>query len=75
MLMMMMMAMSLQRANEASRLTWGKRMKAFVVCFVLGIVFCFLVSQCVWTASRCGSARYTTHFFCVSIAKSCEWYA
>uniref|UniRef100_A0A3Q3WXS0 Vesicle transport protein n=1 Tax=Mola mola TaxID=94237 RepID=A0A3Q3WXS0_MOLML len=57
---------------EASRLTWGKRMKAFVVCFVLGIVFCFLVSQCVWTASRsCLSFPTVATCMCISVVIDC----
>ncbi|XP_044043586.1 vesicle transport protein SFT2B-like [Siniperca chuatsi] len=35
----------LERANQASTLTWGTRMKGFVVCFVLG-VFCSVLGSC-----------------------------
>ncbi|XP_034408117.1 vesicle transport protein SFT2B-like [Cyclopterus lumpus] len=38
----------LERANEASTLAWGTRMKGFGVCFVLGIVCSILASCTLW---------------------------
>ncbi|KAM8904937.1 vesicle transport protein SFT2B-like [Spinachia spinachia] len=38
----------LERANQASTLAWGTRMKGFVVCFVLGIVSSILGSCMLW---------------------------
>ncbi|KAL6115098.1 sft2d2 [Pungitius sinensis] len=38
----------LERANQASTLAWGTRMKGFVVCFVLGIVSSILGSCLLW---------------------------
>uniref|UniRef100_A0AAQ4Q8M6 Vesicle transport protein n=1 Tax=Gasterosteus aculeatus aculeatus TaxID=481459 RepID=A0AAQ4Q8M6_GASAC len=38
----------LERANEASTLAWGTRMKGFAVCFVLGIVSSILGSCMLW---------------------------
>ncbi|XP_056287172.1 vesicle transport protein SFT2B-like [Pseudoliparis swirei] len=38
----------LERANEASTLAWGTRMKAFGVCFVIGIVCSILGSCTLW---------------------------
>lgn len=38
---------SLQRANQASTLAWGTRMKGFVICFFLGVFCSILVSLCV----------------------------
>ncbi|XP_074483333.1 vesicle transport protein SFT2B-like [Sebastes fasciatus] len=35
----------LERANQASTLAWGTRMKGFVICFVLG-VFCSILGSC-----------------------------
>ncbi|TNN33669.1 Vesicle transport protein SFT2B [Liparis tanakae] len=38
----------LERANEASTLAWGTRMKAFGVCFVIGILCSILGSVTLW---------------------------
>ncbi|XP_041822047.1 vesicle transport protein SFT2B-like isoform X1 [Chelmon rostratus] len=35
----------LERANQASTLAWGTRMKGFVICFFLG-VFCSILGTC-----------------------------
>ncbi|XP_059183548.1 SFT2 domain containing 2b [Centropristis striata] len=35
----------LERANQASTLAWGTRMKGFVICFVLG-AFCSILGSC-----------------------------
>ncbi|XP_033472090.1 vesicle transport protein SFT2B-like isoform X2 [Epinephelus lanceolatus] len=35
----------IERANEASTLAWGTRVKGFIVCFVLG-VFCSILGSC-----------------------------
>lgn len=35
----------LERANQASTLAWGTRMKGFLICFVLG-VFCSILGTC-----------------------------
>ncbi|KAM9334247.1 vesicle transport protein SFT2B-like [Symphorus nematophorus] len=35
----------LERANQASTLAWGTRMKGFLICFVLG-VFCSVLGTC-----------------------------
>ncbi|XP_073318682.1 vesicle transport protein SFT2B-like [Pagrus major] len=35
----------LERANQASTLAWGTRMKGFVICFVLGVV-CSILGTC-----------------------------
>ncbi|XP_068586051.1 vesicle transport protein SFT2B-like [Cebidichthys violaceus] len=38
----------IERANQASALSWGTRMKGFIVCFVLGIVCSVLGSCMLW---------------------------
>ncbi|KAE8278565.1 Vesicle transport protein SFT2B SFT2 domain-containing protein 2 [Larimichthys crocea] len=35
----------MERANQASTLAWGTRMKGFVICFILG-VFCSILGTC-----------------------------
>ncbi|XP_060888793.1 SFT2 domain containing 2b [Labrus mixtus] len=35
----------LSRANQASTLSWGARMRGFIICFVLG-VFCSILGTC-----------------------------
>ncbi|XP_065808116.1 vesicle transport protein SFT2B isoform X2 [Labrus bergylta] len=35
----------LARANQASTLSWGARMRGFIICFVLG-VFCSILGTC-----------------------------
>ncbi|XP_022619708.1 vesicle transport protein SFT2B-like [Seriola dumerili] len=35
----------LERANQASTLAWGTRMKGFVVCFILGVL-CSILGTC-----------------------------
>ncbi|XP_040887954.1 SFT2 domain containing 2b [Toxotes jaculatrix] len=38
----------LERANEASTLAWGTRMKGFVVCFLLGVISSILGTCMLW---------------------------
>ncbi|XP_054480137.1 vesicle transport protein SFT2B-like [Anoplopoma fimbria] len=47
----------LQRANQASTLAWGTRMKGFAVCFVLGIV-CSILGSCMLWIPRVGLAVF-----------------
>ncbi|XP_070711848.1 vesicle transport protein SFT2B-like [Pempheris klunzingeri] len=35
----------MERANQASTLAWGTRMKGFLICFILG-VFCSILGTC-----------------------------
>uniref|UniRef100_A0A3Q1HZI6 Vesicle transport protein n=1 Tax=Anabas testudineus TaxID=64144 RepID=A0A3Q1HZI6_ANATE len=39
---------SLQRANQASTLSWGTRMKGFLICFILGGVCSILGTAMLW---------------------------
>ncbi|TWW63876.1 Vesicle transport protein SFT2A SFT2 domain-containing protein 1 [Takifugu flavidus] len=47
-MMLMLMMMSSQRAKETSTMSCGTRMKAFVVCFCLGVLMCFLGVSMLW---------------------------
>ncbi|KAL1022040.1 hypothetical protein UPYG_G00021470 [Umbra pygmaea] len=38
----------LQAANQASTLGWGTRMKGFIACFVLGVLFSILGTCFLW---------------------------
>lgn len=42
---MLMTTNSVQRANQASTLSWGTRVKGFLICFILGVVCSILVSK------------------------------
>lgn len=55
-----------QRANEASTLAWGTRMKGFAVCFVLGIVSSILVSVPTVTAGPRHGVTVVTAALCPS---------
>lgn len=75
---MMMMMTSLQRANEASTLTCGTRVKGFVCCFILGMIFSFLVSVSMVTTclsfpivTTCRSVSTVTACLFVSRVSSC----
>lgn len=61
------MMSSLQRANQASTLAWGTRMKGFIICFVLGVFCSILVS------SRGNSLPVCLHgnCLCVSMVTTC----
>ncbi|KAK9524279.1 hypothetical protein VZT92_018129 [Zoarces viviparus] len=47
----------IERANQASTLAWGTRMKGFIVCFVLGIV-CSVLGSCMLWIPRVGLAVF-----------------
>ncbi|XP_031172925.1 vesicle transport protein SFT2B-like isoform X1 [Sander lucioperca] len=47
----------LERANQASTLAWGTRMKGFVACFVLGVV-CSILGTCLLWIPRVGLAVF-----------------
>ncbi|XP_078101662.1 vesicle transport protein SFT2B-like [Sander vitreus] len=47
----------LERANQASTLAWGTRVKGFVVCFVLGVV-CSILGTCLLWIPRVGLAVF-----------------
>ncbi|CAB1429601.1 unnamed protein product [Pleuronectes platessa] len=38
----------LERANQATTLAWGKRVKGFLVCFILGLFMSLLSTFMVW---------------------------
>ncbi|GAA6236373.1 vesicle transport protein SFT2B, partial [Lates japonicus] len=46
--MMMMMMTCVQRANQASTLAWGTRMKGFIICAVLGVFSSILGTCLLW---------------------------
>lgn len=60
--MMLMTTNSVQRANQASTLSWGTRVKGFLICFVLGVVCSILVSK-----------RHSWTVFTVSMTKDLLW--
>ncbi|TDG95913.1 hypothetical protein EPR50_G00243860 [Perca flavescens] len=47
----------LERANQASTLAWGTRVKGFVACFVLGVV-CSILGTCLLWIPRSGLAAF-----------------
>uniref|UniRef100_UPI0037E760B4 vesicle transport protein SFT2B-like isoform X1 n=1 Tax=Semicossyphus pulcher TaxID=241346 RepID=UPI0037E760B4 len=47
----------LERANQASTLSWGTRMRGFIICFVLG-VFCSILGTCMLWIPRIGLAVF-----------------
>ncbi|KAM8722462.1 vesicle transport protein SFT2B-like [Acanthopagrus schlegelii] len=51
----------LERANQASTLAWGTRMKGFIVCFVLGIV-CSILGTCMLWIPGIGLAVFAVFY-------------
>ncbi|XP_053170527.1 SFT2 domain containing 2b [Scomber japonicus] len=51
----------LERANQASTLAWGTRMKGFVICFVLGVV-CSILGTCLLWLPGVGLAVFAVFY-------------
>ncbi|XP_036401376.1 vesicle transport protein SFT2B-like [Megalops cyprinoides] len=61
----------LQAANEASSLGWGKRVKGFVACFVIGVV-CSVLGVCMLWIPRIGLALFAVFYTLGNFASLCS---
>uniref|UniRef100_A0AAY5JYT6 Vesicle transport protein n=1 Tax=Esox lucius TaxID=8010 RepID=A0AAY5JYT6_ESOLU len=60
-----------QAANQASTLGWGNRMKGFIACFVLGVLFSILGTCFLWIP-RVGLILFAVLYTLGNIASLCS---